>query len=330
MKARIFLSCGQSDRWEERSIAEAIKKRINESELGFECWAACEEQDLDSLRDVVFKRLEEADYFIFVDFKREELKDAAAKNGNPIHRGSLFANQELAVASYIGLADRVLLLQEEGVEERGGVLSAVLANLKEQRGPFRSCDRAGLPELIYDLIKARLGDSSEDRKWTSQTRNALCLSSHAETKPQDNAQPFHIKVENLHHRKDARGCFAYLDEVANLATDEVISQKWQTVEFKWANTRLAAVRIAPKAYRLFDAFWLTHTNGQVVEMEFFHRETAPSSTDYSPHRLGAGRYRLTYSVVSENFKAVQSSFNVEFKPGQPIKDALDRWRGANG
>jgi hypothetical protein len=242
----------------------------------------------------------------------------------------LFANQELAVASYIGLADRVLLLQEEGVEERGGVLSAVLANLKEQRETFQSCDRAGLPERIYRVIEARLRDSSEDREWTSQTRNALCLSSYAETKPQDNAQPFHIKVENLHHRKDARGCFAYLDKVVNLATDELISQKWQTVEFKWANTNLAAVRIAPKAYRLFDAFWLTHSNGLVTGMEFFHLQTAPSATDYFPHKLPPGRYRLTYSVVSENFKAMRKSFDFEFESRGPIDGALDRWRGANG
>ena len=330
MKAQIFLSCGQSDQGRERLIAEAIKQRINEGELGFECWAACEEQDLDSLRDVVFKRLEEADYFIFVDFKREELKDRKAEDGSPIFRGSLFANQELAVASYIGLADRVLLLQEEGVEERNGLLSAVLANLKEPRETFGSCDRGDLPDRIYSLIEARLSDQSEDRKWTSQTRNALCLSSHAETKSKDNAQPFHIKVENLHHRKDARNCLAYLDEVVALDSNKEISTEWETVEFKWANTTLAAVRIAPKAYRLFDAFWLTHGSGGVKEMEFFHRETAEATTDYYPHRLPAGRYRLTYSVVSENFKAVQSSFNVEFKPGQPIKDALDRWRGANG
>jgi len=95
MKAQIFLSCGQNP--EESPIAEAIKKKINNDvQLGFECYVACEVQDLRDLRDVIFKRLEESDYFIFIDFKREELKKD--KDGKSIYRGSLFANQELAVA----------------------------------------------------------------------------------------------------------------------------------------------------------------------------------------------------------------------------------------
>jgi hypothetical protein len=121
MKARIFLSCGQDFHSGEKQIAEAIKKRINESDLGVECWAACEVQNLNDLRNIVFKQLEEADYFVFVDFKRERLVNISATKSTKqtLHRGSLFANQELAIASYIGLGDSVLLLQEENVERKG-------------------------------------------------------------------------------------------------------------------------------------------------------------------------------------------------------------------
>jgi hypothetical protein len=337
MKAQIFLSCGQNS--EERPIAETIKKKIegkNEegSELGFDCFVASEEQNLDGLRDIIFRHLEESDYFIFIDFKRERLiGDSLIDHIFPqfllkkrFCRGSLYANQELAVASYLRFADNILLLQEEGIEERGGMLSAVLANLKEDKHTFSSSEREKLPEKIYGLIKAKLNDTNDNKRWTNQTRNTLALNVYQVTEPVL-PRPFHISVDNLHHRKDARNCFAYLDEVINLDTGQKVGQTWETVEFKWANTRLASVRIAPKAHRIFDAFWLIPTKTG-IETKFFYFPF-PSSTDYFPHKLGFGRYRLTFSVISDNFARVQKSFNFDFKPGQSINDASASWITAN-
>lgn len=313
MKAQIFLSCGQDSKRGEKQIAEAIKRKINESDLGFYCWAACEVQDLRDLRDVIFKRLEESDYFVFIDFKRESLSfsflSAIFRKGG--HRGSLFANQELAVASYIGLGDCVMLLQEEGVE-RGGVLNVVLANMKEGETRFPPSGRAALPDQVCKLIKKK----RDNQEWSNQTRNALALSicsdSAARLTQVDGriSRPFHIKVENLHHRKDARNCFAYLDEVVDLNSNQ--NFKWETTEFKWERTRLASVRIAPnQSYRRFDAAWLFEKAGRNIEMAFFN-PVVPSTTDYYPHQLQAGRYRLTFSIVSDNFEPVRKNFIFEF------------------
>lgn len=316
MKAQIFLSCGQNH--EERPIAEAIKSKIEKSDLGFGCYVACEVQDLRDLRDIIFKRLEESDYFVFVDFKREELKDKKDKDGRPIHRGSLFTNQELAVASYIGLGNCVLLLQEEGVEERGGVLNAVLANLREDETRFKSAERDELPNRIYNLIKAKL----DNREWNNQTRNTLALSVYPHSRylqlPNGGpvVRPFHIQVKNLHHRKDARNCFAYLDGVVDLNKNEKINHGWETAEFKWAHTRLAAVRITAKpSSRYFDAVCLFINQGR-IEMSFFN-PFAPSHTDYYPYKLGPGKYRLTFSVISDNFMQAQKNFIFEF--GQTLE-----------
>jgi hypothetical protein len=43
------------------------------------------------------RQLETSDYFLFIDFKRERIR---CPN---IFRGSLFTNQELAIASFLGL-----------------------------------------------------------------------------------------------------------------------------------------------------------------------------------------------------------------------------------
>jgi hypothetical protein len=316
MKAQIFLSCGQNS--EERPIAQAIKEIIEhpDSGLGFDCFVASEQQDLTGLRETVFKRLEEADYFIFIDFRREELKQGGAC------RGSLWANQELAVASYIGLGDCVLLVQEEGVEKRGGMLNAVLANHPKDRDTtFPSSDKnvTALSRRVCQLIKAKLNN----KEWTNQTRNKLALSIYPHSKylkQRDGrvVRPFHIQVENLHHRKDARNCFAYLDGVFDLNSNQDIyaNEKWETVEFKWAHTSLAAVRIAPKSHRYFDAVWLFQNPNASIEMSFFNY-LAPSQTDYYPHALKPGKYRLTFAVVSDNFVVARRSFAFEF--GQTLE-----------
>ena len=326
MKAQIFLSSGQNS--EERPLAQAIKEKIEhpDSGLGFDCFVASEQQDLTGLREIVFKRLEDADYLVFIDFKREEFKQ-----GKTIAcRGSLWANQELAVTSYIGLGDRVLLLQEEGVEKRGGMLNAVLANHpRERQTTFTSSEKnaAALSERVDRLIKEKL----DAKEWTNQTRNELALSiyPHSRFLKQGDGRivrPFHIQVENLHHRKDARNCFTYLDGVIDLNTNRDIyhNEKWETVEFKWAHTSMAAVRIAPKSHRYFDVAWLFENPTGNIEMAFFNH-LAHSPTDYYPHALKSGKYRLTFSVVSDNFVTVRKSFTFEF--GQTLESGAFREEG---
>src|SRR5438552_16045162 len=89
LRARVFISCGQSKHSDEVETAQKIARRLQE--LGFDPWLAVEEQTLRGLKENIFSQLEKSEYFIFVDFKRERLMaaDPAA------HRGSLFAHQEL-------------------------------------------------------------------------------------------------------------------------------------------------------------------------------------------------------------------------------------------
>jgi hypothetical protein len=306
MKAQIFLSCGQNPDYDEPRFVQLIKDKI--VSFGFdEPYVAVHIQSPRSIRENVFKQLQESDYFILIDFKREEIKDKA---GNVTSRGSLFTNQELALASFLEM--EVMLFQEDGVQ-RDGMFNAIQGNATS------FSDRNKLPDLIAEEIRRR--------QWTTETRNALALSVYPnsvscldQTKSDGRfSRPFHIKVENLHHRKDARNCFAYLDEVVDLNSNRSISkvEKWETVEFKWAGTRLASVRIAPKpSYRNFDAVWLFVNQQQQIGMGFFN-SVVPALTDYFPHQLRPGRYRLTFVVVSDNFIPVRKNFIFEF--GQTLE-----------
>ena len=68
--ARIFISCGQKFDDEIR-IASQISSRLRT--LGFDVYVMKENQTLKGIKENIFPKLEEAEYFIFIDFKRENL-----------------------------------------------------------------------------------------------------------------------------------------------------------------------------------------------------------------------------------------------------------------
>jgi len=67
--ARIFISCGQNKDTDEARIASATK--IKTKSLAFDPYAAIDVQTLQGLKESIFAQLENSEYFIFVDFKRE-------------------------------------------------------------------------------------------------------------------------------------------------------------------------------------------------------------------------------------------------------------------
>ena len=80
-----------------------------------------DEQTLRGLKENIFPQLQDSEYFVFVDFKREKLvPHRRGKTGKLQHRGSLFSHQELALASFLDL--QLLAFQEKGVKQDDGIL----------------------------------------------------------------------------------------------------------------------------------------------------------------------------------------------------------------
>lgn len=116
MKARVFVSCGQNMQNDEIQLARRIGQLLES--LGYDPYVAVAEQTLRGVKENIFARLAESEYFLFVDFIRELLP-----NGN--HRGSLFSHQELSIAAFL---DKPLIaFQEQGVQLEG-VLAFVQGN----------------------------------------------------------------------------------------------------------------------------------------------------------------------------------------------------------
>jgi hypothetical protein len=292
-RARVFISCGQSKESDEVHVANAIKARLEE--LGFDPYIAVAEQTLRGLRENIFEQLRKSEYFLFVDFKRELLLRPEPRGSlgsiarrllirDQVCRGSLFSHQELAIASFLEIA--VLAFQEKGVKTTDGLLQFLQTNCI----PFT--DKNTLPSLVAELVK--------QRGWDPSWRNELILEA---SPPVITAtfKAFHVRVRNRHREKLAVNCFAYMESAIKLPSTKI---PLETIEFKWAATRLPSVSIAAGGTRLFDAFFIKSAHPNNVLFQVL-TDTAGYIPQLPPE---LGKYELSYIVRAENFPETRARF----------------------
>jgi len=303
-KSRVFISCGQSKKTEELTTAKRIADMLEK--MGFEPYIAVEEQTLKGVKENIFQRLENSEYFLFIDFKRERLFKGRMKfvdTGN--HRGSLFSHQELAVAASRDY--EVLAFREEGVKKDDGILGFIQANCI----PFS--DRQRLPDAVVEKVK--------ERGWKSNWRNELVLK--RSNNDFQNAQNlgvrgryYHIKVINGHKDRIARNCVAYVEKIRNLTTRA--TRKPELVELKWKGITTIGVSVAPRSFRYLDAF---HIN--IHDQTTANLGLNPHVTDWQGYMqdyqvVGPGDYELDYVVFSEDFSPARTKFRLHI--GNTVDD----------
>ena len=175
IKSRIFLSCGQKTSKDNNEVEIASQISDKLTDIGFEVYMAIGKQSLKSIKENIFPKLEEAEYFLFIDFKREKLDTGE-------YRGSLFSNQELAVATF--LDKEVLIFQEKGIKMRDGLLSSIQANsiLFDDRTCLLKIIEDKIRELNWNLnwrnelvIQRELQDEYEDATWRRQWKDSEIL-----------------------------------------------------------------------------------------------------------------------------------------------------------
>jgi hypothetical protein len=291
-RARVFLSCGQKE-GQEREIASKIAMKLKK--LDYDPYIAVEEQTLRGFTQNILPRLDESEYYIFVDFKREQLvQDSERKE----HRGSLFSHQELGIATF--LDKPVIAFQEQGVKRRDGLIGFLQINTKQ------FSDRNTLPDEIIRAVKKQ--------NWNPRWRNELILEREKKTEYEDavyrplaiQGRWYHINIKNLHERKMAVGCVAYLESIRDISTGEV--RVPEPVEFKWKGMKTAKVAIPPKTNRLLDAFFVFCSSPNIVYLSI-NQFLVDFSGFHDQYTLkGPNDYELEYVIFSANFSPVKGSF----------------------
>ena len=275
--------------------------------MGFDPYIAVTEQSLKGVKENIFTRLSESEYLIFVDFKRDRLsrlEDGVARDTGK-HRGSLFSNQELAIATYLDI--ECIAFQEQGVRELDGILGFIQANCME------FSDRPSLADVVADKVREKLNTG----EWSAAWRHELRLTRRTPTEHElvnagggspDPTRFFHIEVQNLHRAKIARGCTGYIERIRKLETGEEVVP--DLVELKWKGHTGLSVSIPPQKSRYLDGFHIRHGLPKTISLGINWL-----FIDYTGYHRAYTLWKgydcdLSYVVFSENFPPVRGVFRL--------------------
>lgn len=281
-KSRVFISCGQRNQ-KEKDIGLACKNYLEHK--GFTAYFAEEVHSLEALTENIFNHLKHSEYFVFIDFKREEIADGK-------FRGSVFVNQEIAVAAFLEI--ETVGFHETGVI-REGVIEHLIAN------PIYFNDKRDFIKKLEESIKEWRSDWSNELslEFLRVVPNVMTVESRKLT------DWYHLQVRNNHNTKYARNCVAYVLGMRNIDTEEEINPG--NFELTWSGTGLFEKHIPPRRPAEVDAFLIYQGEDTI---KFQHRPI--TSTQYRMPTLSKGNYLLTYLIVSENFRPVARTFKLEF------------------
>lgn len=116
MAGKVFISCGQAND-NEINVAKQLEKWL--AHEGFDPYVAIQTQSIYDVNSGIIANLVNSDYYIYINFKREKISENN-------FRGSLFTNQELAIAYYLKF-DYTIFFEQKGVL-REGILNYITAN----------------------------------------------------------------------------------------------------------------------------------------------------------------------------------------------------------
>ena len=123
------------------------------------------------------------------------------------------------------------------------------------------------------------------------------------------ARFYNLEVKNLHDKKIAFDCIAYLESVIDLNSGE--NKKFPPIEFKWSALNVPRVMIPPLYSRSLDAFYVNHETPNDIT---FSINSILGRYDgvYNTYTLkGPGKFEVTFVVFSFNFSPVRETFVLE-------------------
>jgi hypothetical protein len=288
MPAKIFVSCGQKHE-RERAAAAAVKAMLEG--LGFDVYVAIQAQSIEDVNSGIIRHLERSDYYLFVDFRREDLVDAAASLWHRrAARGSLFTHQELAVAYVFGFQD-VLFFQEPGVQVEG-----LLAYLGANPIPFESND-----ELVASVCRS-VGERWSVNYSRSLVAPRLRWSDGVIVTPRLNGRFLYVDVENRRRYEAALDTILRLEFISarggarHACRDRSLLKVTGQPGFSQA--------IWPLSWGAFDLLMVDSQHQASVYLY--------SALDVPPQPIiqGVGQYTLDYAVLARGFPVLHFSVDL--------------------
>ena len=284
-RARVFISCGQKTE-KEVSIGLAVRDYFKKVR-GFETYFAQRVHDPEGLTENIFRHLKSSEYYVFIDFCRESVEAHS-------RRGSLFVNQELAIATFLQLPG--IGFYEKG-RKREGIENYHLYNAYEFEDGTQ----------ILRVLEANTGH------WDISNVNELAISYSADTTSENievsnmadkpRADWYHLDIINRHMTKHALGCLAYVTAIVDLERNTNFPTP--TNELVWSGLNDFAANIMAGGRREVDAFFIIYGKPYI---HFHHRPLTTGNPRYWLPNLPPGRFLVTYTILATGFESAQKTF----------------------
>jgi len=290
MSARVFISCGQSTA-EERQATAQIRRWF--LKRGFTPYVAIEAQSLADINSGIIRELKRADYYVFIDYRREHVvprPDLAGDSSQQRYRGSLFTNQELAIAFLLGF-ENAIFLQQEGVEPEG-LLRYMASNAQR----FAALEE--VPGLVEKLVI--------ERQWDPEYSRHLALGTTHWTRPLRYADHTGVRTArvlqvDIHNRRSdlvAMGSIARLKQIVD--PDGRTRTQVDRSPLKTTGQQGYAQPIWPESHAAWDLLAISMEQPATIYLN--------SSLDVAPRHpviSSPGDHLLEYEVFAEHFPALE-------------------------
>lgn len=289
MPGKVFISCGQKSE-EEKDIANNIASWFRDQ--GFDPYIAIEVQSILDLNGGVIGELKTSDYYLFINFRREKI---LSDDGN-FYRGSVYTNQELAIAYTMGF-DKIIFLNQVDAR-REGMFASIVSNTPE----FASFD-----ELLSNVKKA-----VNKAQWDpNYSRNLVMSNLHwsssiihfGDHTGQRDIKALYIRVENKREDAGAIDTVVRLAHIVKPNGKRIRSPDRSHLKSAGASNRFSQT-IWPQSHVSYDILALDMNNQTQIflcsELDVIPRQPIISQT---------GMHQLEYEVFSQGFPSLK--FTVE-------------------
>jgi len=289
--AVVFLSCGQ--RQGERELAREIQAMIEREFHPMKCYNADSRQGFEDVMSIT-EHLARADYYIFVDFKRDD----------PVAI-SVFTHQEFALARAWGITE-MLAFKEKGLRAYG-MLSYVLAHPTE-------FERHTLVAQVREEIAKKGWNANYSRNLLADRIEASSPMPYGDHQGANVEEIWRVFIENRRSDQAAWETTAMLDSVTST---ESLSKPDRTF-LKWAGQQHAYQKtIFPQDYGEIDAFAIRVDRSGV----FLH-----SASDLYPRQAiitAPGSYKLKYLLYAHGFPPTDFSITLKYDGPQKSTATLE-------
>lgn len=284
--SKVFISCGQSKQ-EERAVAKEISEWF--SSQGYVPYVAVETQNILDVNSGIINELERSDYYVFIDLMREELD-------NNFCRGSLFTNQELAIACFLRF-EKTLFLKHNKIK-----LEGITQYMTSNAVTFEH----------YNEILPKIKCLVEKNEWTNTYSRHLILESlnlSEKCTYEDEVYKEEGKILSA-IIKNKRIDIASFNTIARLEKyeyDGILKDSLDKKLLKVSGQSGYDQIIWPQSKGQFDLLLITDESPSVIYLN--------SLSDERPRKpllTESNIYKLDYSVISENFPRLDFSISISF------------------